>query len=116
MGLRDRLRRLQKAAERETISFRLRDGTTARFYEDEVWPECFMHEMRRGGRHFDGEDPGPAHPFVEALRNAADGEVERLVPTQGTIIAHFLGEDEILRGERERPGPPVRETSPGVYE
>ena len=116
MGLRDRLRRLQKAAEREMITFELKDGTTARFYEEEVWPECLVHEFDRGGRHFEGEDPGPAHPFVEALRNAAPGEVERLVPTQGTIILLFLGEDEIMRGERERPGPPVRETSPGVYE
>ncbi|HEX2183724.1 MAG TPA: hypothetical protein VHH10_15690 [Rubrobacteraceae bacterium] len=42
--------------------------------------------------------------------------MERLVPDQGTMILHWLGEDEIIRGERERPGPPVRETSPGVYE
>jgi len=81
-----------------------------------VWPECFLHEHERGNRHFDGNDPGPAHPFVEALRDAAEGEVERLVPTQGRIILTFLGENEIIRGERERPGPPVRETSPGVYE
>jgi hypothetical protein len=98
------------------ITFRLTDGTTARFYEDEVWPECFLHEHERGGRHFEGGDPGPAHPFVEALRNATPGEPERLAKTQGTIILLFLGEDEIIRGERERPGPPVRETSPGVYE
>jgi hypothetical protein len=112
VGLRDRLRRLEKGAERAMITFRLKDGTTARFYEDEVWPECFLHECERWGT----EDPGSAHPFVEALRGAAPGEVERLVPTQGTIILHFLGEDEIMRGERERPEPPVREASPGVYE
>jgi hypothetical protein len=53
---------------------------------------------------------------VEALRNAADGELERLVPEQGTMIATFLGEDAIMRGEQERPGRSVRETSPGVYE
>jgi hypothetical protein len=116
VGLRDKLKKLQRAAERDMITFELRDGTTARFYEEEVWPECFLHELERGGRDFDGEDPGPAHPFVEAVRNAASGEVERLVPTQGTIILHFLGEDQIIRGERERPGPPVRETSPGCYE
>ena len=63
-----------------------------------------------------GEDPDPAHPFVEALRDAAPGEVERLVPTQGTMLLTFLGEDAIMRGEMERPGPSVRETSPGVYE
>ena len=116
MGLRGRLRKLERAVEEEMITFRLRDGTTARFYADEVYPECFLHELDRGDRHSDGDDPGPAHPFVEALRNAAEGEVERLVPTQGTIILLFLGEDEIIRGERARRGQPVRETSPGVYE
>jgi hypothetical protein len=115
VGLRGRLNKLRRAAERETITFRLKDGTTARFYEDEVWPECFLHETRRWC-HDEDEDPGPAHPLVEALRNAADGEVERLVSTQGTCLLFFLGEDAIIRGEMERPGPPVRETSPGVYE
>ncbi len=116
MGLRDRLKKLQKAAEGEVISLRLRDGTTARFYDEDVFPGCFLHETTRWRRHYFGEDPGPAHPFVEALRNAAPGEVERLAPTQGTMILHFLGEDAIMRGEMERPGPAVRETSPGVYE
>ncbi len=116
MSLRDRLRKLQRLTERDTTAVRLRDGSQARFYDDEVWPECFLHEVERGRRHFFGENPGPAHPFVEALRNAAPGEVERLASEQGTIIARWLGEDEIIRGERERPGPPVVETSPGVYE
>lgn len=98
------------------MAVRLLDGTVARFRDGEIYPECFMHEYERLRRHFEGEEPGPAHPFVEALRNAAEGEVERLVPDQGTMILHWLGEDEIIRGERERPGPPVRETSPGVYE
>jgi hypothetical protein len=116
MGLRDRLRRLEKDAEQETIVFRLKDGTPARFREDEVFPGCFLHEYERGNRHFDGKEPGPAHPFVEALRDAAEGEAERLASTQGTMILFWLGEDEIVRGVRERPGPRVRETSPGVYE
>lgn len=75
-----------------------------------------MYEMERSKRHYFGEDPGPAHPFVEALRNAREGELERLVPTRGTIIGHLVGEDEIIRGERKRPDPPVVESSPGVYE
>ena len=107
MGLRDRLRKLERASARDLIAFELQDGSTARFYEDEVWPGCFMHEFERGRRHFNGEDPGPAHSFVEALRSAKPGEVERLVPTQGTIITLWLGEDEIIRGERERRGAPV---------
>jgi hypothetical protein len=110
MSLRGRLRKLERATARDLIVFEVQDGSTARFQEDEVWPGCFMHECERGRRHFDGEDPGPAHPFVEALRNAKPGEVERLVPTQGTIITLWLGEDEIIRGERKRPGAPVVET------
>ena len=116
MGLRGRLKKLERETARDVITFDLLDGSTARFYEDEVWPGCFMHEFERGRRHFDGEDPGPAHPFVEALRNAAPGEIARLVPAQGTMLWHFLGEDEIVRGERDRPGPPAVETSSGVYE
>ena len=92
----------------------LEDGTKARFHEDGVWLERFLHGRDRGKRHFEGADPGPAHPFVEALRNAAPGEAERLAKTQGTIILLFLGEDEIMRGGRQRPEPPVRESSPGV--
>jgi len=114
--MRSWIKRLERDAGQHTVTFRLKDGTTARFYEDDVFPECFVHETERGNRHFGGEDPGPAHPFVEALRDAAEGEVEGLLPTQGTWILFLLGEDAIIRGEMERPGPPVRETSPGVYE
>jgi hypothetical protein len=59
VALRDRLRKLQKAAERDAISVRLRGGRTARFYQDELGPDLFLHEWDRGGRHFTGEDPGP---------------------------------------------------------
>jgi len=30
---------------------------------------------------------------------------------QGAMVHHFLGENEIIRGVRERPGPAVREIS-----
>jgi len=116
MGLRGRLRKLQKATERHTFVVKLRDGTEARFYEDELFPECFMHEVARGRRHFDGEDPGPAHPVIEALRKAEDGELARLMDEHGTMVGILVAEDEIIRGERERSGPPVTETAPGVYE
>jgi len=105
--LRNRLRKIERATAQDRITFELQDGSTARFQEDAVWPSCFSHEFERGRRHSSGEDPGPAHPFVVALRNAAPGEVERLVPTQGTCLLLWLGEDEIVRGLRERKGPPV---------
>ncbi len=117
MGLmRSWIKKLERRSEVEMVAIPQRDGTVRRFYEYEVWPECFLHEAERWRRAYFGEDPGPAHPFVEALRGAGEGVVEELVPEQGTMILHFLGEDAIIRGERERLGPPVRETSPGVYE
>jgi hypothetical protein len=115
MGLRGQVKRLERAAREEMIQIRRRDGTVKVFGEAD-YIACFLHEYERGARHFDGEEPGPAHPMIEALRGAPEGEVERLVPTLGTLILNWLGEDEVIRGERERPGPPVRETSPGVYE
>jgi hypothetical protein len=63
----------------------------------------------------ESEDPGPAHPVVEALRGTTDAELRRPMSEHGTVLGAWLGEDEIIRGERERPGPLVREASPGVY-
>jgi hypothetical protein len=111
MSIKGRLRRLELATTQDVITFELRDGSIASFAEDEVWPSCFVHEFERGRRHSNGEEPGVAHPFVVALRNAKPGEVERLVPTQGTVLTLWLGEDEIIRGKRERTGPPVTENA-----
>jgi hypothetical protein len=115
MGLKDRLRRLTRMAERETIAFELENGTTARFYENEFM-ECFLHETARGRRAYFGEEPGPAHPIIEALRKVSDEELTRVMSEHGTLLGQLVGEDQIMRGEVERPGRTVRETSPGVYE
>ena len=116
MGLKNRLSKLLKATEHRTFVVRLRDGTEARFYEEELLPEAFVFEFERGRRHGNGEDPGPAHPIIEALRQAEDGELARLMREHGTMVGILVAEDAIIRGERERPGPPVVETAPGVYE
>ena len=116
MGLKSRLKKLLKATEHHTFIVRQRDGAEARFHEDELLPECFLHEFERGRRHFNGEDPGPAHPVIKALRKAEDGELARLMDEHGTMVGTMVAEDSIIRGERERPGPPVTERSPGVYE
>ena len=113
MGLRDKLRHLERVATEKLITFELEDGTVARFSE-RAYVECLMHEWDRGGLHLDGEDPGPAHPMIEALRQAKD--LEAVVREHGTLLGELVGEDAIIRGEAERPGPPVRETSAGVYE
>ena len=115
MGLRSRLKRLAREAEQEMIAIPQQDGLVKRFHRD-AFMECFVHETERGRRHHFGDDPGSAHPMVEALRKVSDSELARLMGNHGTMIGHFVGEDQIIRGERERPGPPVRETSPGVYE
>jgi hypothetical protein len=116
MGLKSRLAKLLKATEHRTFIVRQRDGTEARFYEEELLPEAFVYEFERGRRHSSGEDPGPPHPVILALRKAEDGELARLIREHGTMVGILVAEDAIISGERERPGPPVTETAPGVYE
>jgi hypothetical protein len=115
MALKDRLRRLTRAAERDMISFQLQDGTTARFHESE-YLEMIVHEWERGRRHFGGKEPGPPHPMIEALRKVSDEEMVRVMSDHGMLIGHLAEEERVMGGEPERPGSPVRETSPGVYE
>ncbi len=116
MSLRQRLRNLEREANISLVVVEHEDGTISHFREGEVFPDCFLHEMDRGKRHYFGEDPAklPAHPFVVALRTATN--LNALMSEQGTMVGHFLGEDEIIREIRERPGSSVRETSPEVYE
>ncbi len=91
---------MQRAADVELV-VEHEDGTTSRFREKDIM-DAFLHEYGRGGRHFDGEEPGEAHPVVVALRTATN--LDSLMSEQGTIVGHMLGEDEIIRGLRERPG------------
>ncbi len=41
--------------------------------------------------------PGPAHPMVDALRNAKN--LEAIVRDHGTMMRAFVDEDTTLRGE-----------------
>jgi len=113
MGIRDRLRRLERDAEQDLITFERKDGTVARFPQW-AFMECFIHEWERGKRYYEGQDPGPAHPMVDALRDAKD--LEAIVKEHGTMLGAFVGEDQAMRGEAEWPGPPVKEVRPGHYE
>lgn len=117
--IRGRLKRLEREARGEFFEVSQRDGTVKRFAlgrNGALFAEVLIHEFDRGGRHSGGEDPGPAHPVVEALREVSDADLKAMMHEHGTILGMWLGEDEIIRGLKERPGPPVRETSPGVYE
>lgn len=112
-SLRGRVRRLEREAEEVAlVVVELEDGKTSRFQEEEIFPECFLHEIARGRRAFDGEEPGPAHPFIVALRTA--NNLEALISEQGTMIGQLLGEDEVICGVRERPGPPVEWNEEGT--
>jgi hypothetical protein len=97
MGLRSRLKRLQEAVEEEHVSIKLRDGSIARFPREDFPGYVFDHESARWKRNARGEDPGPAHPLTEALREAED--LDMLVAQYGSIVAHFVGQDEKMRGE-----------------
>ncbi len=96
MGLKHRIKRLTRTAERDMMAITLEDGTTRRFYEDE-FTDCFVHECDRMRRAWFGEEPGPAHPIIEALRQVSEAEMERVLKEQGTALGHLVGEDERIR-------------------
>jgi hypothetical protein len=114
VDIRSRLRHLEQAAAEQLVTIELEDGNVVRFAPD-VWGEVLVHEWERWGKDHDGEEPGPAHPVVEALRKAKD--LEALMREHSTMLGHFVGEDAIIRGEMDRPGPPVKWNEEGtVYE
>jgi hypothetical protein len=101
---RGRLLKLEREMEAEFVTVEHEDGTRSKWdLGDEGFKEVLLHEYGRWTRD-DGEDPGAAHPFVEALRMATN--LEALMAEHGTVLGHWVGEDAIIRGEAERPGPP----------
>jgi hypothetical protein len=102
MGLRDRLRRLRRANEGEQIVVTLKDSTIARFSKEEVFEEALRVESRRWRAGYRGASIPPPHPVVEALRRARAGEIRRLSTQYGHLISQMVGEDAVLRGERQR--------------
>ncbi len=110
---RGRVRKLEREMETELVTVEHEDGAVSRWpLGDDLFKEVFLHEVERGGRHFDGEDPGPAHPFVEALRMATN--LEALMAEHGTMLGFWVGEDAIVQGLAERPGPPVTWSEDGT--
>ena len=109
--LRGRLLKLEREMDAELVVVEHEDGTTSRFQEDAVM-DAFLHEMERGRRHYFREEPGDAHPFVVALRTATN--MEALMAERGTVVGLLLGEDMIMRGEIERPGPRVEWNEEGT--
>jgi hypothetical protein len=101
VGLKDKLRRLQKIADAEFIAVELRDGTTARIPSVEL-PKAFVNLMNRMKAAHRGAPLPPPHPFIEAVLNATNESIEELVSSQGSWVGMILGEEPITRGEITR--------------
>lgn len=105
---RGRLRKLEREMETALAAVEHEDGTVSRWPLDDLFEDIFTREYGRWTQ----DDPGPAHPFVVALRTATN--LEALMAEHGTVLGHWVGEDAIIRGEAERPGPPVRWSEDGT--
>jgi hypothetical protein len=99
------VRLLEQLAEGRLASGELAEGSVVRFDPD-VSVECFLNVMQR--MRADEDEPTPErHPFMDMLARVRDKEsFER---EYGNWVGLIVAEDEVLRGLRERRGPPVRE-------
>ena len=68
MGLRDQLKRLERARRKEHVAIPQMDGTTARFSRSAV-REAYLNMVERLGA---SEDAPPEHPLLTAARNSSD--------------------------------------------
>jgi hypothetical protein len=108
-GLRGRLERIEREMKTEYVTVEHEDGTRSKWpLGDGAFEEVFGHEYGRWTQ----DDPGPAHPFVVALRTATN--LEALMAEHGTVLGNWVGEDTIIRGKTERPGPPVTWSEDGT--
>lgn len=107
MSLRSRLRRAEKAAEVDMVVVPQPDGSVKRFHPDdlvEAWLVC----IARCKAHTGGETLPEPHPLLDALYNASEEVINELSAAHGKGMVGFMaGEEEIYRGDAERPGPPV---------
>jgi hypothetical protein len=68
VGLRDRLKHLERAAESEMITIPQEGGGVARFPAS-ASRDAYLNLMERMGA---GEDAPPEHPLLEVARNSSD--------------------------------------------
>jgi hypothetical protein len=76
MGLRGRVRRLERKAKGETVSIEQRDGTTATFPARMFWHRLLLDQLDAAT----GETP--SSPVAEAIEGATEesrGRIERIV-------------------------------------
>jgi hypothetical protein len=82
MGLRDRLRRLQRAYEKEhAIHIPQEDGTVARFYKKDLADAFLSAHYRVIGRDV------PDHPLCQACRRSSDPKWRESVFSAGETVS-----------------------------
>ncbi len=97
MGLRDRMRRLQKAAEEDAVLIRQKDGSARAFDKMHVAQEMFLYKLDRGL----GRTPRPSE-VVDALDNATE---ESRHAVEEMFVGGFLDDIE----PRDEPVPDLSE-------
>ncbi len=68
MGIRDKLRRLERLAEGEMLTIPQQDGTVAKFPQSALRDAMANFFDRLGA----GEAAPPEHPLIQAARNSSD--------------------------------------------
>jgi hypothetical protein len=68
VGLRDKVKRLERASREEFFEIPQKDGTVARFPKSEGIVAYINWFDRMGA----GEDAPPEHPLITAIRNTSD--------------------------------------------
>jgi hypothetical protein len=82
VGLKDRLRRLQRAHEKEMFTIPQLDGSVKRLPESAL-ADAYLNSMERLGA---GESAPPEHPLLEAARNSSDPQWTQSVYTSNTVV------------------------------
>jgi hypothetical protein len=85
IGLKEQLRRVEKAAQGQLESFRTRDGRTYVYDPQEVGIAMFMYTCALIRDPYQPDEPEPEEPaFLEAIRNAVNPD---------EVIRRFEGPD-----------------------
>lgn len=107
MSLRRRIRRAEKTAHVDMIAVPQPDGSVKRFHPDAL-VDALVSSWGRIRASVDGEPLPDPHPLLDALYNASGEAVEELCRVHGDgMIGFMAGEESVVRGDVERPGPAV---------
>ncbi len=107
MSLRRRIRRAEKTAHVDMIVVPQPDGSVKRFHPDALI-DALVSSWGRIRANLDGEPLPEPHPLLDALYNASEEVVDELCGVHGEGLVGFVfGEEQIVRGDVERPGPEV---------